>query len=522
MDNNTDTRIHNNNNDIFNDTFNESYNTVKNLYKDIGFMGQYGADVFLCFIYLLIPIIVFVYFKTMKDSESIKDDWANQRCKLNVIPFAGFIYKPDNMSMTDFTQQNFTFCLQNIVKSGSSFALQPLAYLTSYLGLIFADINNSINSSRILVSNIRTNISKISNEIINRIINFTIPITKMMIAFNDLIKKVIAILTSGLYTSLSTYYALKAFLGALVQLIIYVLISAVAVIISLWLVPVTWPLAITGTAIFSAVSITMAIFLVFLTQVLHIKTSGFKIPKVPSKPKIRICFDKNTVIKMKDGDVKRISDVNVGDALWCDGNNRNMVTAKLRLSATNNKMYTLGDIVVSGSHRVKDNNGKWILVCDHHEAVPVKNYDEPIIYCLNTTCKEFTIGAYIFSDWDEITDENYNMLNDYLKVNNVDYREKHLDKTDIHKLFDKGFHEDVHVELKDRKITKISCVKLGDVLKNGEKVYGLVEMLNADFTNCLGNSNKIYHLLTDKNSFYIDGIQHGDYNSLIDSCLRKN
>jgi len=503
-----------NNNDIFNNAFNDSYNTVKKLYKDVGFIDQYGGDVFLCFIYFLIPIFIFLYFKTIKDLQPIKDDWANQRCKPTVIPFAGFINKPDNMTVAEFTQQNFTFCIQSILVSMSSFALQPLTFLTSSLSSIYGDLSGSIDSSRTLITNIRTNMANITNQILNRIMNFTVPVTKMIIGFNDLVKKVVAILTSGLYTSLSTYYALKAFLGALVQLIIYVLISAVAVIISLWLVPVTWPMAITGTAIFSAVSISLAIFLVFLTQVLHIKTSGFKIPKVPSKPKIRVCFDKNTMMKMADRTMKKISEIKIGDELWCDGDKKNRVTSKLKLLAINNKMYQLGDVIVSGTHRVR-HDGVWIFVNKHPHAIPVENYDEPVIYCLNTTCKEFTIGDYIFSDWDEITEENYIAINNYLKSNNADYKEKDLDKTDIHKLFDMGFDEYTYIHLKDRKIAKISCVKLGDILKNGEKVYGLVEILNSD---SLAESKKLYHLLTDKNSFYLNGIQIGDYNSLIDKC----
>ena len=508
MDNNT-------NNIKNNDILDHSYNTVKDLYKDIGFMEQYGGDIFLCFIYLSIPILVFLYFKTMKDSKSIKDDWANQRCNPIVIPFAGFINKPDNMSMGDFTQQNFTFCIQSIFVSISSFLLQPLTYITYTIRSIFGNLNNSLNLTRTLMTNIRTNISNITKEILNRILNFTVPVIKMISSFNDLIKKVVAVLTSGVYTSLSTYYALKAFLGALVQLIIYVLISAVAVIISLWLIPVTWPMAITGTAIFSAVSITMAIFLVFLTQVLNIRTSGFKIPKVPARPKISACFDKNTMMKMADRTMKKISEVKVGDQLWSVGDNENKVTAKLRLLTAYSKMYQLGDVIVSGTHRVKDNDS-WIFVRDHPDAKIVENYNEHVIYCLNTTCKEFTIGDYVFSDWDEITEENYMAINNYLKSNNADYKGKDLEKSDIHKLFNIGFDEYTYIHLKDRKISKISCVKLGDVLKNGEKVYGLVEMLKLD---SLGYSNKLYHLLTDKNSFHLNGNQIGDYNSLIDKCF---
>jgi hypothetical protein len=275
-------------------------------------------------------------------------------------------------------------------------------------------------------------------------------------------------------------------------------------------------MASTGTAIFSVVSITMAIFLVFLTQVLNIRTSGFKIPKGPKKPKIKICFDKNTMMKMSDRTMKKISEIDVGDELWSNGgDNKNIVTAKFKLSAVNNKMYQLDNVIVSGSHRVR-RDCMWIFVKDHPDAKPIENYDEPVIYCLNTSCKEFAIGNYVFSDWDEITEENYLAINQYLKTNNPDYKEKDLDKSDIYKLFDMGFHEYTYVHLKDRKISKINCVKLGDVLKNGEKVYGLVEILNTD---SLGYSNKLYHLLSEQNSFYLNGIQIGDYNSLIDKCF---
>lgn len=517
MDNNTN--INRNINIKNNEILDESYNRVKDLYKDLGFMGQYGGDVFLCLLYLSIPVFVFLYFKTMKDSESIKNDWANQRCNPSVLPFAGIINKPKDMTMSEFTQKNFTFCIQSIFLSISSFLLQPLSFITYNIRAVFGNIMDSLNSTRTLMSNIRTNMSNITNNIMGRIMNFTVPITMMVASFNDLIKKVIGVLTSGLYTSLSTYYALKAFLGAVAQLIIYVLIAAVAVIVSLWLVPITWPMAITGTAIFSAISITMAIFLVFLTQVLHIKTSGLKLPKGPKKPNIKVCFDKNTLMKMSDRTLKKIRDIKVGDELWGgNGDNKNIVTAKLRLSACNSKMYQLGDVTVSGSHRVR-HEGSWIFVSDHPDAKVVEHYIEPEIYCLNTTCKEFTIGDYVFSDWDEITEENYLAINKYLKENNAEYKEKDLDKKDIHALFDTGFDEYTYVHLKDRKIAKMNCIKIGDVLKNGEKVYGLVEILNSDSLGNSGNSNKLYHLLTDKDSFHLNGNQIGDYNSLIDKCF---
>jgi hypothetical protein len=505
--------------------------------------------------------VVISYSMVMKNIQPIKDNWAKERCKANVIPFAGLINAPEGTTASDFTKQNFTYCMQDILKSITGFATQPLTYITYTINLIYQEIASALNSIRSLLSNIRTNLGSITQEIMGRILNVTVPIRKMLIAFNDMGQKVIGILTSGLYTSLGTYYALKAFLGALVQIIIIILISSVAIIIGLW-VSFMWPAAIAGTVLFVTVSIICAIVLVFLKDVLHVKGS-FKLPKAPKKPKI--CFDKDTMIKMVDGSMKKISEINVGDKLWdySQGNKVIFVTAKLKLNSKHTKMYRLGNVTVSGTHRVKY-NGKWIFVSKHPDRVVTQKYSEPIIYCLNTSSKEIIIDDFVFSDWDEVTEEVLDIINEFVGLT---FPNKVLQKEEIHKFFDRGFSEYTMLHLSDGSLKSIKSIQLGDVLKNGEKVYGLVEIYgknendepektrnistssdgsnsylendelmssrsrsrsrsrssldsiqNTDFSK----DNKLYHLLTDKKTFYVGQIFMKDYNSLIDHVLEKN
>jgi hypothetical protein len=113
-----------------------------------------------------------------------------------------------------------------------------------------------------------------------------------------------------------------------------------------WIVPFTWPLAITMTTIFVSVSIPLAIMLVFMTEVLQVNID-LQMPAVPSKP--NMCFDSNTLLKMADGSSKKIINICVGDIL----EKNNMVTAKLVLDATNVQMYNLHNVIVSGCHPVK-------------------------------------------------------------------------------------------------------------------------------------------------------------------------
>ena len=502
-------------NKILNDKYSAA-DEVNKMYKDLSYFDQYGGSVFLFILLILIMFVVLSYSVVMKNIQPIKDNWAKERCKANVIPFAGLINAPEGTSATDFAQQNFTYCMQDILKSITGFATQPLTYITYAINLVYKEIARALNAIRSLLSNIRSNITSITQEIMGRILNVTVPIRKMLIAFNDMGQKVIGILTSGLYTSLGTYYALKAFLGALVQIIIIILVASIAIIIGLWL-SFAWPAAIAGTVLFVTVAIICAIVIAFLKNVLHVN-GGFKLPKAPKKPKIsfKICFDKDTMIKMLDGSMKKISEVSVGDKLWdySGVGKDSFVTAKLSLDAKHSTMYRLGDIVVSGSHRVK-HNGKWIFVEDHPERILVEKYSEPVIYCLNTSSKEIVVGDYVFTDWDEVTDDVFDAINYFIKCNSID---NNLQKEDIHKYFDLGFNGNTTIRLKNDLEKRIEFIQLGDVLKNDEIVYGVVEICGKG--EYLEN-NKLYHLLTDKKTFYVGEKLVTDYNSLIDNFLEK-
>jgi len=117
--------------------------------------------------------------------------------------------------------------------------------------------------------------------------------------------------------------------------------------------------------------------------------------------------------------------------------------------------------------------------------------------------------------------------------------------------------------LKNGVVKYIQNISIGDVLENGERVYGYVEIdglnlieqavynlaknrfiaggsnlnicdktlgftstldLNKKYKNCkkfCDYNDKLYHLLTDCQSFYVKGIKFYDYNSCVDLFLEK-
>jgi hypothetical protein len=515
---------------------------IKHLYEKLTYFDYYGSSIIFLILISIVFFILCSYCFIMINIEPIKNDWPNQRCKPYVMPFAGMIAKPDDMSYADFTSQNFTFCSQNVINGGTGKLLEPLTFVISTLVAMVDTIKNSLNSIREMTDKVRTNIQNVSQEIMGRLINIMVPLQQIIIGFKDIIAKVQGTLTASLMTVLGSYYALRSLMGSIAELIIRFLIGLVVTIIICWANPLGWAVAPVLTGTFVAISIYMTVIIVFLTVVL-------KVEPALKLPKLNKCFDKNTVIAMNDGTKKKIGDIKVGDKL----ENNNEVTATLKLDAKDTDMYDLNGVIVSGSHPVNYNNS-WINVSHHPLAKKISYYNEPYLYCLNTSSKMFTINNICFGDWDEIYEDDINSIR-----NN-----KHFDgieNIDIHKYTDGGFSRNTQIKLKNGTVKSIQDIQINDILDHDEIVYGIVEINGIDlYEQCkynLGNntfveggsnlvvcdkrvnftstldldgSNKevktikekiLYHILTDKKTFYCNNVRFCDYNASIESLIDK-
>ena len=521
---------------------NQGLQNIKKMYEKLNYFDQYGGSVILFVIITIILILIISYCLIMINAQPIIDDWANQRCKPNIIPFAGLITHPEGVSASEYTAQNFNYCTQNILSSITGTAVEPLTFVTNVLKSMAEKIKNDIQSVRAMFDKVRTMFQQVSQEIMGRVINITIPLQEIVISFKDLLAKIQGVMTAGLFTVLGSYYTLKSLLGAIAQFIISILIALAVMIVIFWIIPFTWGVAIANTVIFIAIAIPMALILAFMIDVLHVQTS-LKIPRVK-------CFDKDTKITMNDGSIKKISEIKTGDILI----NNNEVTACIKVESKGSTIYYLDDITVSNSHIV-NYLGKWIPVSKHPDAIRYSSYTEPYLYCLNTSSKIIEIDKYKFTDWDEIYDNDIDeiMVNPFITINKLD---------EIHSKLDSGFKGDTKIKLKDGKLRDIKDINVGDILDNDEEVYGIVEIngknIDEQYEYNLGEElviegtsnllicdkkinhlstltfnkinkkilnikhDKLYNLLTSKDSFYVGNIRFYDYNASIDILLEKN
>ncbi len=516
---------------------------IDNLYNKSKFLDKYGGSVFMCILILLIFFLILSYFWVMSHAQPIRDNWTQERCNPAVIPFAGLIMDQKNKSKLEFTAENFNGCASSILKEITSLFLIPINAFFNIIMLVWKDCLEAINAIRNVANRVRHAISEIMQKIFSKILGILIPLQKMIISARDGFSKVQGVMASGLFTGLGVYDTMLTGVGAVWDLIMIIFIAITAGIILLLALLFTIPAGLIGLALYIPLAIIFISTLVILSDAMHM--SGLtSMPKTPS------CFPGDTKIKTKQGEVN-LEDLTVGTIL----ENGSKVTSFMKITSNNQNMYNLNGTIVSETHKVLYENN-FIYVGDHPQAIKLETFNQSFIYCFNTSNKTITINNFTFCDWDDL--DELDIMELKIKTNKYT-NSNELKREDIHKYLESGIDGDTLVELENGNSLKLKDVEVNDLLKYGERVLGVVEIDASDipiykhiidgkeiygganlqiyksnlgifdFTldsylfekSIFSNNKKLYHLLTDKNGFTINGNIFYDYNGAIDSFLDK-
>ena len=362
--------------------------------------------------------------------------------------------------------------------------------------------------------------------------------------------------------------------GHLILLCIIATVGLLAGLITAPLAPIPFFVGMNFTQIWLILIIPVAIYKYLILKYLSIPT-----PPLPGAPDWSpVCFSGETVIDVmidKNNASNCIptllKNINIGDTL----KNGEKVTAFIKGSSVGQTVYNLDGILVTGEHRVYDPSLKWVKVKNHPRATIVSSFNEPFVYCLGTDKKIFVIGDTVVSDWDDIDENvlyhlhekcvinknanNANNENNMNNANNNTYLPRNYKLSDIHIQLDSGFTGNTPIVLNNGLSVPICSVNAEDKLLNGIKVIAVVKIDARDMNiythqlsdtisinssknihindpnlgkiNCMnlksnyieaGKHNELYlyHLITDKKGFIINGVCVNDYNSGIDFYLK--
>lgn len=482
---------------------------ILNIYGNPSYFDLYGTQ-FMIFILVTILEISFITIANLKKNASFyKANWAQYRCNPTIMPFAGFINKPDGTSIVKYTEQNYQYCIGQSMDNTMDVKFSPLKSLQESIDAGISDFNGSLASATGKTNQTNSGSASTINKGTNIIFIIFSLLDLGFVYSMDLISKTANVLVgSTLFGKLAMAWGsmlFKYFSIAIVEIIALFYATTVYPTTPFWIF--IWPiLYFILFIVMFVISLEFASWVAMMVDALEpalepfttiktsrIKRKPFAIRMLNFKmPKTSLCFDKNTKLKTLTG-YKKIKKLQPGDILK-DG----MVTSTFKTLVS--EMFNLNGIIVSGSHRVL-HNSKWIKVKDHPESISI-HYRKKYLYCINTTGKTISIKNHIFMDWDELNERKKKIVFEHLK------------SLDIHKHLDKGFTRNYRLRMQNGKYKRIIDILPGDILENNIRVLAFVKIKGDDL---IGKRKHfyLYHLVTDKGYFK----NCKDYNYIIDKLF---
>ena len=490
------------------------FTIFENIYGDPSYFQENKHIILTCILYFLVLFGICSYLYYLTNVESIKNNWVENRCKLSIIPFAGWINAPEGMSPSEYTSQNFTFCIQNMVTTFTQYLLLPIQFIISIITNFFNLLAESVNNIRERINVLKHTITNLVNEIYNRIVNVIIPFNIIFIKFADIMGKIKGVLATMMYSILGVYYTIKSTMGVILDFIIAILVTLTVMLAGLIatyavfaatafinpfsaiMLPILMTMIMVYVVLFLAISIPSLIIMIFCMNYLKMQSRAF--PSLPT------CFDKSVTVRLDDNTFKCIYDIQPGDVLY---DNKKVESVMKCAMTKDQSIYHLNNDLVTSLHRVSYglDEPKWIYVKDHPNSIERNLYRPEVVYCLNTTNKNIITGLNEYLDWDDICVKN--------KEDNV-YVEKYLNNMDDVIETRYGFEWNTSVITVNETLEDICKIKIGDILYLGYEVIGIVLIGKEDYTYItdksiwdenVENYKNVYnfHLITTDGLFYI-------------------
>jgi len=166
-------------------------------------LWSFTNALFFIILFIIIISITLLGISTIFDIKKIKDDWANQRCKPLIMPFANiFGYN---------AKENFDFCMGKIFANHSQSYLGSIGSIASQFTTLLQSVFNSTNSLRNTIASLGGGINVILQEFTERISIFFFKLRISSIYMKSLFTRMYAILFSVMYMGMSGITGMTSF-----------------------------------------------------------------------------------------------------------------------------------------------------------------------------------------------------------------------------------------------------------------------------------------------------------------------
>ena len=245
--------------------------------------------------------------------------------------------------LADDVETNFVYCIQNMQSDFMGYLLEPLTFLTSFISSILGNFTNDINMVRAMFNKVRTFLSSTIQSVFGVFLNLVIEFQKITIAIKDLIGKTIGIMVS----------------------LMYVIDGSILTMSSTWNGPPGQMVRVLGK-----------------------------------------CFDPETKVKLQNGNIKMMKDIDLGDTL----ENGSIVESVMKIDnkrdpvpfyIIKDKGVNKEDIYVTGSHLIFNDATKEFCKVEDYINAELSDKKTYWFSCLITSDHKIQIGDEVFWDWED-------------------------------------------------------------------------------------------------------------------------
>jgi hypothetical protein len=431
----------------------------------------------------LVFIGIFAYSYATMQLEEIRANWGARRCDPLVMAMAHMV--PDKNDPTidpsEFSSENFSFCIGRIIDSSISIFLQPVMALFAQQMEATKPINNSMNYLRNMASSLMAPLLSIFGKLWEKFGFILYQIARIFSKLFSAMDRVFGIATASVFAGMSMYKAIQNSIGFVIQVIIAIL--AILCVLVVFLFFVMWPV----------IPIILTMIGILSTTVYAANVSGMR---------DSFCVGPNTLVKCSDG-WKKVSDIESGDVL---GDKISVVEGVLKVKCgSDTQCVSIRGVIISKTHLVLC-DGEWIPAEKHYEALPLDVADNPdFLYCLNTTTRTWEVKGgegqdpFIIRDWEELPEQHEEIdfaweTLIYKLLNGKDADVKPLRHAAGRGLFGKGTYV-----WKDNLGVKIPIdkVRIGDMIgdeKGLTRVIGIYKDTSSDIPQSGPNESVWYYM----------------------------
>lgn len=426
----------------------------------------------------LVFIGIFAYSYATMQLEEIRANWDARRCDPLVMAMAHMV--PDKNDPTidpsDFSSDNFSFCIGRIIDSSISIFLQPVMALFTQQMEATKPINNSMNYLRNMASSLMEPLLSVFNKLWEKFSIVLYQSARIFFKLYSAMDRIFGIATASVFAGMSMYKAIQNSIGYVIQVIIAIL--AILCVLVVFLFFVMWPV----------IPIILTMIGILSSTVYAANVSGMR---------DSFCVGPNTLVRCADG-WKKVSEIECGDVLGAGG----IVEGVLKVECDQStECVSIRGVIISKTHLVLC-DGFWLPAEKHYEAVPVCTTPD-FLYCLNTTSRTWEVKGdeepFIIRDWEELPEEHEEVdfaweTLIYKLLNGKDADVKPLRQGAGRGLFGKATYV-----WKDNIGTNIPIdqVRIGDMIGDGKgltRVIGIYKDTSSD-TPCSGPNESVWYYM---------------------------